>query len=176
MAAPVIAVAIEPKIGRTFWSSFSQIVETMNYGTAISQAKLKFQGDVRGARFYRNGVEIEPLRGGHAPQAVLIENRWVQLKDVADMGYYVLPPEAFAPDSAGTPPRVVIAIQDLKNPGSLSGTEIADGASARAWNDFLPYFEVTRPGVPFRVADARKKSPKITMTCDAKTGTCEPKQ
>ena len=98
---PVVTFAIIPKVGETFWSAFGRGMSGAK--GALMQASMVFKGDVRGARFYRNGVEIEPIRGGHGSQVVRVENAWVKLKDVADMGYYVLLPEAFVPDSSGAP-------------------------------------------------------------------------
>lgn len=171
-SAPVVTMTISPRVGETFWSSFGRALETMNYGTAISQAKMKFQGDVRGARFYRNGAEITPLRGGHGPQFFMIDNRWVQLKDVADMGYYVLPPEIFEPDSTGAPAVVSVVVQDLKNLGRLSKVDIYGETSARVWNDFRPYYEAVHPNRPFRVANRKVKAPRVLLNCEASTGAC----
>lgn len=173
--SPVIAVSITPKLGETFWSAFGRGLQAASGSYTISPATMKFQGDVRGARFYRNGVEVEPIRGGHGPQVVRIDNAWVNLKDVADMGYYVLPPEAFAPDSSGAPARVAIVIQDLKNPQYLSMTEIDGQASARIWNDFGPYFRTIRPEEMWQAADPKAKSPKVRLTCEAESGACVPK-
>jgi S1-C subfamily serine protease len=174
--APVIAVVIRPKIGETFWSAFGRTLETLNYGVSVSQAKLKFKGDVRGARFYRNGVEIEPLRGGHAPQKFFIEERWVELKDVADLGYYILPIEAVQPDSAGVPPRLHVVVRDLKNPNMLAITDISGDVTARLWNDFIPFLETQRPGeVPPR-ANPALKSPKLELSCELETAACTIKE
>lgn len=172
---PVVTIAITPKVGETFWSAMGRGMQAASGSYVISPAQMKFKGDVRGARFYRNGVEVEPIRGGHGPQAVRIDNAWVRLKDVADMGYYVLPVEAFAPDTAtGAPARVTIVVQDLKNPNSLSTTDIEDAASARVWNDFGPYFQAIAPNEKWRPADSRLKSPKVPLRCDAATAACEP--
>lgn len=170
---PVVTIAITPKVGETFWSAMGRGMQAASGSYVISPAQMKFRGDVRGARFYRNGVEVEPIRGGHGPQAVRIDNAWVKLKDVADMGYYVLPVEAFAPDSAtGAPARVSIVVQDLKNPNSLSTTDIDNEASARVWNDFGPYFQAIASGRYWRAADARMKSPRIPLVCDPKAASC----
>src|SRR5918999_532991 len=174
--APVIAVIIRPKIGETFGSLLGRSLQVATIGASVSAAKLKFKGDVRGARFYRNGVEIEPLRGGHGPQSVYINEVWVELKDVADLGYYVLPIEAVQPDSAGVPPRVHIVVRDLKNPEALQGTEISGDVTARLWNDFVPFLEANRPGQPVVRANPSLKSPKIDLTCDAESGGCKLKE
>ena len=171
--APVVTVSIEPKIGETGWSTFGRVLETMSYGTPVSAAKYKFQGDVRGARFFRNGVEVDPLRGGHAPQAVRHEDRWVQLKDVADMGYYVLAPEVFQPDSSGAPPRNTIVVQDLKNPNHLSHVEFYDETSARVWNDFVPYIRLTKASPTIHYSDPTRRSPKVLLNCNPTTAACD---
>lgn len=168
----VVTVTIQPKIAETFWSALGRGLEAYSYGGSISQAKMKFAGDVRGARFYRNGIEVEPIRGGHGPQAFRIDNRWVQLKDVADMGYYVLPIEAFMPDSLGRPPIVSIVISDLKNPSTLSAADILDGDAARVWNDFVPYFQSVRPSAGARFVDTRLRSERIPLICDAVAAAC----
>jgi S1-C subfamily serine protease len=154
---PVISVAVIPKVGETGGSILWRALEAGLVGQPTSKARMKFQGDVRGVRFYRNGLAVEPIRGGHGPQAVHIEDRWVQLKDVADMGYYVLPPELFRPDSNGTPARVTVVIDDLKNPGAASFTEFDGASSSRVWNDFGPYFRHAEPEKPWIAADPRLK-------------------
>ena len=168
---PVVTFAISPKVGETFWSAVGRGLAARS-GT-IAQASMVFQGDVRGARFYRNGVEIEPIRGGHGSQVVRVENAWVKLKDVADMGYYVLLPEAFAPDSSGAPSRLTIIVQDLKNPGTLSVTEIDGELSARVWNDFQPYYAAMMPDKPWIAADPKRRSPKIPMDCNSVDASCK---
>jgi S1-C subfamily serine protease len=167
---PVVAISIAPKIAETGGSMFLRILAAS--GGAAAQASMVFQGDVRGAHFYRNGVEVEPLRGGHGPQVARIEDRWVKLKDVADYGYYVLPPEAFAPDSTGAPARVRITIADLKNPGFLSDTEIEGRLSANLWNDFHAYYSAVYPDKPWIEADPGKRSPKVKMECEPTTAVC----
>ena len=169
--APIVAVTVSPKVGETGASLFGRVLAAGLVGAAL-QAQYKFQGDVRGVRLYRNGVEVEPIRGGHGPQKVLIENQWVALKDVADMGYYVYPPEAFAPDSSGQPARVTVVVQDLKNPNTLSMVDVYDGTSGRVWNDFLPYFRSVRPDSAVVPADPKLRSPKVPLHCDALSGTC----
>lgn len=169
--APIITVQIVPKVGETFWSSLGRTLETMNYGVAVSQAKMKFKGDVLGARFYRNGVEIEPIRGGHAPQSFFVDDRWVELKDVADMGYYVLPVEAVRPDSTGAPARLHILVQDLKNPELLSLAELSGATTARLWNDFVPLLEASGATQVLH-ADPKLKSPRIRLDCQPKHGVC----
>ena len=169
--APVVAVLVEPKVGETGGSMLGRGLAAGLVGARI-QAQLKFQGDVRGVRLYRNGEEVAPIRGGHTPQKVLLENEWVALKDVADMGYYLYPPEAFAPDSLGVPPRVTVVVQDLKNPKSLSSVDIWGGTAARVWNDFGPYFQALHPSQPWTRADRELKSPNLDLRCTPQSGEC----
>ena len=169
--APVVTIYIEPKLGETFWSALGRGLEAERYGRSVSAARMKFKGDVRGARVYRNGVEVEPIRGGHGPQKMEVDNQWIELKDVADRGYYVLPVELFQPDSVGVPPMVSIVVRDLKNPGQLSSVDIWGETSARVWNDFAPYFRAVRPDFHFRLANARL-SKKVALLCDPQTARC----
>jgi S1-C subfamily serine protease len=171
---PVVTVAVLPKIGETFWSAFGRSLQVAAAGYSATAASLKFKGDVRGVRFYRNGTEVEPLSGGHGPQAIRIDGAWVSLKDVADMGYYVLPPEAFAPDSTGAPARLTIVVQDLKNPAALSSTDIDGEASARVWDDFRPYYASL--GVVQRGTKYGRKSPAVSLWCEPRTGDCHSKR
>jgi S1-C subfamily serine protease len=169
---PVVTIAIAPKVGETAGSTFLRAMA--GAGGRYAQASLVFDSDVRGARFYRNGVEVEPIFGGHGPLVQNIENAFVKLKDVADYGYYVLPPELFRPDSNGAPARVRLAIRDLKRPTETSGTEIEGEVSARVWNDFRAYYEALPGAIPFVAADPRMRSPRVDMECDA--GACRPRQ
>lgn len=166
--APVVAIAISPKVGETAGSTFLRAM--MGASGALAQASLVFQSDVRGAHFYRNGVEVEPITGGHGPVVENVENRFIKLKDVADRGYYVLPPELFRPDSDGAPARVRVAIKDLMRPGETSGTEIEGERSARVWNDFKRYYQVVHSELPFVAANPRMRSPRAEMDCEA--GSC----
>lgn len=166
---PVVTIAIAPRVAETTGSAILRGLA--GSGGALAQASYVFQGDVRGAHFYRNGVEVEPIFGGHGPIVQNVETQFVKLKDVADYGYYVLPPELFRPDSMGAPARVRVAIADLKRPTETSGTEIDGELSARVWNDFRAYFQAVNPETPFIAANPRLKSPKISMSCSA--GRCE---
>jgi S1-C subfamily serine protease len=156
---PVVGVTIQPKAGETTGSVLGRILIAAAAGAA-SQATYKFQGDVRGATFYRNGIRVEPLRGGHAPIEVYQENAWVKLKDVADAGYYLLPPETFRPDSLGTPPRIVLAIQDLKHPKEARCGEIDRKVTARLWNDFLPFLQTTSDTLEWAVEAGNRRDPR----------------
>src|SRR5438132_5484793 len=94
--APVVSFAIIPKVGETGGSLFKRLMLGPNL-----KATYKFKGDVRGAQVFRNQVPVEPIKGGHAPMKVFVENQWVSLKDVADEGLYVFDVEILRPDSSG---------------------------------------------------------------------------
>jgi len=160
---PVVSIAISPKIAETGGSAFLRGLAGTN--GALAQASYVFQGDVRTAHFYRNGHEVAPIFGGHGPIAQNVDTRFVKLKDVADYGYYVLPPELFMPDSNGAPARVRVAIGDLKRPGETSGTEFTGDVSARVWNGFRAYYQAVQPDRPFVLADPNLPSPKVKMQC-----------
>ena len=172
---PVITVSVVPKIGETGWSSFARALQTVNYGTALSPGHFKFRGDLRGARFYRNGVEVRPLSGGHRPWEAYVNDRWVRLADVADEGIYVLPPDLFAPDSLGRPAMVTMVFQDIKNPQSGSFVDFYDATAANIWNDFVPYYQTVSPERQVIRANPAVKSPPAPMTCSSQTGICVPR-
>lgn len=147
-AAPVVGFSIVPKVGETGGSVFRRIMLGPNL-----RATYKFKADVRGVQVFRNQEPVEPIKGGHAPVRVYVENRWVSLKDVADEGFYVFDVEILRPDTAGVPPSIVVAIRDLKSPGKLKCTEIPIEVVAQAWNDFQSFYQQHRPQAGFRIAD-----------------------
>lgn len=106
---PAIVFEVTPKIGETTGSIFARVLVSPRL-----QAKMVFKGDFHEAFFFRNGEPIAPIMGGRAPQTIYEQNQWVVMKDVAYRGYYILPIEVFAPDSAGAPPSIVVQIDDLK--------------------------------------------------------------
>jgi hypothetical protein len=154
--APVVAVQVEPLFGETGGSSFRRGLLTALVGVG-GQATVRFQGDVRGVVLRRNGTPVEPLRGGHAPMRIGIENDWVDFTDVADFGYYLYPPEVFAPDAPQRPPEISLEIDDLKHPGTKRVVKLPALMVARVWNDFGPFFRQApreKPFVPYAVTQA----------------------
>lgn len=146
--APVVSIAIIPKVGETGGSVFRRLMLGPNL-----RATYRFKGDVRGAQVFRNREPVEPIKGGHAPIQVYVEDRWVSLKDVADIGFYVFDLEILRPDTAGAPPNIVVAIRDLKSPKKLKCLELPLDAVARAWNDFETFYQQSRPRAGFRRAN-----------------------
>jgi hypothetical protein len=96
------------------------------------------------------------LKGGTTPVKQYVDNRWVDLKDVANYGYYVLPADAFAPDANGAPPSIVVDLADLKNPTLESCRELSREVVATVWNDFVLYHAAV--GEPFVAADPKRKA------------------
>ena len=133
--APVVALTVEPKVGETSGSIFRRLLVTGPGG----KATVRYSADLENAYIFRNGELITPLRGGTLPVKAYVDNRWVNLKDVANYGYYVLPAAAFAPDSDGAPPSIVIELADFKNPASANCKELPREVTATIWNDFALY-------------------------------------
>jgi hypothetical protein len=127
----------------------------------------KFSGDVRGARVYRNGTFVEPIRGGHARVDLQRGYRWLAAGDVADLGVYVLDVECFRPDSTGTPPSIVVSVRDLKSPGKPKCSELPNEVVAQVWNEFEEFYREKRPQAGFRRADPRAASRRASA---AKSG------
>ena len=71
---------------------------------------------------------------------VAIENVLMTLRDVADFGYYVYPPEVFRPDGPQQPPQITLESEDLKNPQSIIRESLPPAMVARIWNDFEGYY------------------------------------
>jgi S1-C subfamily serine protease len=147
--APVVSFSIVPKVGETGGSLFKRMMLGPNL-----KATYKFKGDVRGVQVFRNQQPVEPIKGGHTPTKVWVDNQWVSLKDVADEGFYVFDLEILRPDESGAPPSIVVAIRDLKSPKKLKCTELSNEVVGRAWNDFESFYQQTRPKAGFRRADA----------------------
>ena len=157
--APVVALDVTPQLGETGGSIFRRLLLT---GVA-GKATYRFSGDLRGARIFRNGVEIEPLLGGHAPVKVYEDNRWVDLKDVADRGYYVFPVEMLAPDADGTPPTIVVALEDLKHPDDHPCRELPREVVVNAWNDLESLATQLAPKAHFIRTDRTKAPPRAAI-------------
>jgi len=156
---PVVQIVINPKIGETTGSAIGRAFSIGLTGYN-PQATLRFKGDVQSVEFYRNGVLATPTRGGTAPVEVYQNDQWVSLKDVANVGYFVLDPPLFAPDTLGTPPSIVIVVRDLKHLSKPSCRELKPASAAAAWNDFRAYYEVFGPEYAALVADPTRK-PKL---------------
>jgi S1-C subfamily serine protease len=158
ITTPVVSLVVRPDVGETGGSVFGRILTATLVGVQ-SQAKYKFKGDVSDVRLVvgDSAVPVRPLRGGHGPVSVWQEDRWVQLKDVADLGYYVYDPEAFRPAADGTTPVMVVMVNDLKHPGRWSCRVLPKEEVARVWNDFEDYYREHRSDRLFNAANAKAK-------------------
>jgi len=154
---PVVSIVVNPSIGETTGSAIGSVLGAL--GGVRTKGTYKFKGDVRGVSLFRGAQaeEVPSLRGGHAPVSVWQENQWIQLKDVADLGYYVYDPEAFRPAPDGTPPLLVVGVRDLKNPTKLSCRILPKDLVAQTWNDFEDYYKERRGNMIFRPADRRMR-------------------
>jgi hypothetical protein len=160
----VITLTIEPKVGETSGSLFRRLLLTGPNG----KATVRYSADLAAAFIFRKGQQVSLLKGGTTPVKAYVENRWIDLKDVANYGYYVLPADAFAPAADGTPPSIVLDLADLKNPTLGSCRELPRELVATVWNDFVLYY--ASRGEPFVVADAKKKdenAPEKGSVCKA---------
>lgn len=145
-ALPVFAVRITPRMSETTASRIDRALFAAIIG-ADATATYRFDGDVRAARFLREGEAFDPFRGGHSPQRVNIDNEWIIMKDVADFGFYILPPESFAPLASGSPPEIVIEVDDLKTRKTYR-ENLDRYVVARMWNDYAGIFRSASHGPP----------------------------
>jgi len=160
--APVVAVKVDPLYGETGGSAFRRGLLTALVGVG-GQATVRFQGDVRSVTLRRNGQAVEPLKGGHAPVPVGVENELVDFTDVADFGYYLFDPVVFMPDGPQRPPEISLEIEDLKHPGPKRVQKLSPAVVARLWNDFEAFYAGPVKGkrfVPY----------SMTKTCSVDAG------
>jgi hypothetical protein len=146
--APVVAIKVDPLFGETGGSAFRRGFLTALVGVG-GQATVRFQGDVRRVTLRRNGEMVEPLRGGHAPVRIGVENALIDFSDVADFGYYLYDPAAFRPDAPQRPPDITLEIEDLKHPDAKRLERLAPAVVARVWNDFELFYQRSAPGKGF---------------------------
>jgi hypothetical protein len=159
LTTPVVSIVVTPQAGETTGSIFGRVLAAAVAGTAV-QATYKFQGDVRGVQLFRgdSGERVSSLGGGHGPIAVYQEGAWVELKDVADQGYYVFDPDVFRPSADGTPPVLVLGVSDLKHhPGRFSCRVLPKELVAQVWNGFEDYYREYRSDRVFVIANPKAK-------------------
>lgn len=153
--APVVTISVTPKTGQTLGSILGQSLSAVLIG-AVPPAVFKFKGDVDDVRLYRNGSFVRPLRGGHTPVREYISDVWVELKDVADEGFYLYDPKTFAPLANGSAPAIVIEVHDLAHPDDPVRVTLTPYSVARLWNDFQAYYEAVEPQSPFHAYHATR--------------------
>jgi hypothetical protein len=70
--APVVTVSILPEYGETSGSALTRLLLGANM-----QQTWKFRADVRGAVVFRNDSIITPIRSGHVPMRMYVDNSWM---------------------------------------------------------------------------------------------------
>ena len=153
---PAVGINISPKIGETTGSFFRRLAVASTVGTD-SKKTVRYKSDLRSAAIYRNMDTVEVFIGGAQPMREYVNNQWVDMRDVANTGYYLIPIETFAPDADGTVPVVTIVLQDLKNPDDPSCGSLKPELVAGIWNQFEQHLRTV--GVDFVAADPRKVRP-----------------
>ncbi len=164
--APAVTIEVTPRAGETSGSAWGRALSAFA-GTAPGRAKFEFKGDVQAVHWYRNGEPLMPVVGGRTPQVAFENNAWVVMNDVAYRGMYVFSPEAFAPDTDGAPPSIVLQIDDLKHYDRFLLRELPPDLVARVWNDFQLYFASNYPGKRFTVADPDRFASDFSKRCNA---------
>jgi len=165
LLAPAVTIEVTPRAGETSGSAWGRAFSAFA-GTASGRAKFEFKGDVQAVHWYRNGEPLLPVVGGRTPQVAFENNAWVVMNDVAYRGVYVFPPEAFAPDSNGAPPSIVLQIDDLKHYDRFILRELPPELVARVWNDFQPYFASNHPEKRFIAADPDRFASDFSQRCN----------
>jgi S1-C subfamily serine protease len=154
--SPVVGIGISPKAGETTGSFFRRLAVASTIG-ANSKATVRYKSDLRSAAIYRNQDTIVPFVGGSQPMRTYVNDQWVDMRDVANTGYYMVPIEAFAPEVDGTVPVISIVIQDLKNPDDPSCGILKPSLVAAIWNQFEGYMRAN--AISFVAADPLKQRP-----------------
>lgn len=154
LMVPALALDITPDAGQTGGALRRALLPS-------SSATVRFKADLQRAEIFRNGAPYEPIAGARFPLRIDVEvvspdGGKAKMHDATTWGYYLLPPEALMPDSAGTPPSIILRMSDLRHPGELAFYELRADVVARAWNDFAPYYESAYPGESFRRAHPGK--------------------
>jgi S1-C subfamily serine protease len=165
LLAPAVTIEVSPRAGETSGSSWGRVLSAMA-GTPSGRAKFEYKGDVQAVHWYRNGEPLVPVAGGRTPQVAFENNAWVVMNDVAYRGMYVFSPEAFAPDSNGAPPSIVLQIDDLKHYDRFILRELPPDLVARVWNDFQPYFASNHPEKRFIAADPDRFESDFSERCN----------
>ena len=154
LAVPVVAIDVTPDAGESTGGLFRRAL------VPTSTANVRFKGDVQRVEIFRNGTLYQPIAGARLPLLVDVgkfrnaNGVMVNMRDSTTWGYYLLPPELLAPDSAGAPPSIVVKVYDARKAGDVTDYEFRADVVARAWNDFAPYYKATRAGEPFPVSYA----------------------
>lgn len=152
LTRPLVSIHVRPKVGEGFGSFLVRGL------TGSQQKQMGFRADVGGVVVYRNGERVYAVKGGQRVSPIFVDNPVMELKDVVGEGYYAFHPEVFRPEPDGTPPSVVVRVDDLMRKEATSlQFELPGETVARAWNDFASYF----PG-----SFTRSEAEKFDSWCD----------
>lgn len=125
-------------------------------GGGNSKATVRFKGDLRSVTILRNLDTVSTYMGGTQPMRSYVNDQWVDMRDVANTGFYLLPVTVFEPGEDGAPPVITLVIQDLKNPDDPSCGMLNPVLVAAIWNQFEGYI-ASQSGGAFRRSDATRK-------------------
>jgi hypothetical protein len=156
MMVPAVGIYVSPKAGETTGSFFRRLAIASVSG-ADSKQTVRYKSDLRSAAIYSDRDTVGVFIGGARPMPQYVNNKWVDMRDVANVGYYLIPIETFAPDADGTVPVVTIVMQDLKNPDDPSCGSLKPDLVASIWNQFQAHLQSS--GVDFVAADPAKQRP-----------------
>lgn len=130
---PVVRVQCIPEIGLTGGSIAAVILGGLS-GVAPGHVKYKFKTDFERMELSRNGVVVEPIHPGRAPELASVQVPGASIQDIAYYGAYEYPPEAFRPGA-----KVVLKVWEQRKEEPRV-RELSEVLLQRIWADFQPYF------------------------------------
>ena len=133
---PVVIVQAIPEMGMTGGSAFA----VMMVGPNVPQ-NFRFKTDFKRMELLRDGVVVEPIHPGRAPQVINEQRGYASFKDVGYYGSYEYPPEAFRPGS-----KLELRIWEVGR-ADAKLREIPGTIKDRIWADLRPYFEALQQEV-----------------------------
>ncbi len=136
----VVRIQAIPEVGMTGGSIAAAIIGGLA-GASGMPMRYKFKTDFERMELTRDGVVVEPIQPGRAPQVINMAEGVVSMDDVAYYGNYEYPPEAFRPDA-----KVVLKIWEQGKP-KPEVRQIPPSLLNRIWWDFTPYFEALEAAV-----------------------------
>ena len=149
MYVAAVAFNITPQTSETSGSVWRR----MAIG-AFAKATYRYKSDLASLTVYRNRDIVQPYLGGTRPLRQYLKNQWVDMRDVANTGFYLFPLETFAPEADGRPPVITLLLRDLKHPDDPGCRVLAPQLVAAIWNQFELYFK--EAGIPIVASDPGK--------------------
>jgi len=132
---PVVTVQAVPEIRMTTGSAWAVGLTAAMGGNTNFQKRYRFKADFDRMELVRGSTVVEPIHPGRMPQVADVETSQVILEDIAFLGAYEYPPEAFKPGETvtlrvwkqGVPEPIVKVVPPEKQQA--------------IWASFRPYFE-----------------------------------